>query len=101
MPFDIATNKSLKNGRAFRSRKLAFNPVVSGCLAHGLAAPLHLRGGDFLFRLDGKMVHKKVPFYYGTLRSMAYERHRCRESLDTARTSACATFVSSYMTPNF
>jgi hypothetical protein len=39
------------------------------------------------------MVHEKLPFYMVRSGSMAYERHRCRESLDTARTSACATFV--------
>jgi hypothetical protein len=62
MPFDIATNERLKNGGALRSGKLAFNAVIGVSLSQGLAPPLHLRGSDFWFRLDGKIVHKKVPF---------------------------------------
>ena len=49
MPFDIATNEGFKYGGALRSGKLAFDPVVSGCLPHSLAVPLRLRGGDFCF----------------------------------------------------
>jgi hypothetical protein len=68
IPIDVATNKGLKNGGALRSGKLAFDAVIGVSLSQGLAPPLHLRGGDFWFRLDGKIVHKQLPFLYGKLR---------------------------------
>jgi hypothetical protein len=67
MTFNIATNEGIENRRTFGSGKLAFNPVVSGCLPHSLAPPFNLRSSDFWFWFEGKIVHKKVPF--STVRS--------------------------------